>query len=44
MIELNHRTFYEGGTSDRTKKKISFYSSIINDLGLPDKPTSLKVI
>lgn len=34
----------EGNASDRGKKKISYYYSIIKDLGLPDKPISLKNI
>ena len=42
MIETNNRIFADGAT-DR-KKKISFYYSIIKDLGLQDKPSSLKVI
>lgn len=36
--------FAEGSSSDRGKKKISFYYSIIKDLNLPDKPSSLKTI
>ena len=43
MIEANNRMFSEGTATDR-KKKISFYYSIIKDLGLQDKPSSLKVI
>jgi len=35
--------FAEGNSSDR-KKKVSYYYSIIKELGLPDKPSSLKVI
>jgi hypothetical protein len=42
MIETNNRIFADG-TIDK-KKKISFYHSIIKDLGLQDKPSSLKVI
>lgn len=44
MIEANNRIFAEGNSTDRGKKKISFYLSIIKDLNLPDKPSSLKAI
>ena len=36
--------FAEGNNTDRGKKKISFYMSILKDLGLPDAKNSLKII
>lgn len=36
--------FAEGNSTERGKKKVSFYYSIIKDLGLPDKSSSLKAI
>jgi hypothetical protein len=44
MIEANNRMFADGNSTDRGKKKVSFYYSIIKDLQLPDKAQSLKNI
>lgn len=44
MIEANNKMFAEGNSTERGKKKVSFYYSIIKDLNLLDKPQALKNI